>query len=835
MPLRDDLPDAIASLADLALDLRWTWSHACDDLWRAVDPGAWAATRNPWVIVQSTPRSRWDALATTPAFLNALATITDERRRYLEAPGWGAPSGPGALRRPVAYFCMEYGFGAALPLYAGGLGILAADHLKTASDLGISIVGVGLLYQEGYFRQLIDADGRQEALYPYNEPTTLPIQPERGPSGDWLRVSVELPGRRVQLRVWRATVGRVSLYLLDSNDPLNTPADRGITAKLYAGGDEMRLRQELVLGLGGPRALEALGIESGVCHLNEGHTAFVVLERARSFMARTGLPFPAALWATRAGNVFTTHTPVSAGFDAFDPALLRRYFPEGRDLLGDLSLSLATLLSMGRVHADDEAEPFRPAYLAMRGAARVNGVSALHGDVSRQLFEPLYPHFPRHEVPVDHVTNGVHAPTWDSRWADAVWTEACGKDRWRGPTDALGEVVAAISDETIWSARASARHDLIRYARVRIEGQLAQQGVAPELVGQAARLLDADVLTLGFARRFAAYKRPNLLLRQPDRLRRLLTDQRRPVQLAIAGKAHPDDEDGKRLIAEWVAFIKDEAIRPRVVFLEDYDLPLAQEMVQGVDVWINTPRRPLEACGTSGMKVLVNGGLNLSILDGWWAEAYAPDVGWAIGGARDASGPEGDGRDTEDLYAVLENEIVPLFYDRDVEGLPRRWLERVRASLSRLAPRFSANRMVREYVERVYQPAETELETRTPRAAIELAAWEERLRAHFSLIRWGRLTIDAEDRQWRISVEVYLDDLDPEDIAVELYADATADGPVVREPMEAERPLPGTAHGHVYVCRVAARRPAADFTPRVLATHGNVRAPRELPLVSWHH
>jgi len=834
----ESLPTGLEGLAALASDLRWTWSHACDDLWRAVDPAVWEVTRNPWLMLQETPAYRWDALARDPTFLAALAAIDDERRRYLETPGWGSSTGSATSLRPVAYLSMEYGFGAALPLYAGGLGVLAADHLKTASDLDVPVVGVGLLYQEGYFRQLIDAAGHQEALYPYNDPTALPIRPERAASGDWLRVSVRLPGRDVQLRVWRATVGRVALYLLDSNDPFNAPADRGITNQLYGGGNEMRLRQELVLGIGGLRALDAVGIAPGVCHLNEGHTAFAVLERARGVMARTSLPFPAALWATRAGNVFTTHTAVEAGFDAFEPALVAKYFPEGGELLGALGLSLFELLALGRVNAEDDREPFRPATLALRGAGHVNGVSALHGEVSRRLFQPLFPRFPSWEVPIAHVTNGVHTPTWDSRWADALWTEACGKDRWLRPTDALEGAIAAISDEALWSARARARHDLVCYARARIERQLAQRGAAPAAIASAETLLDADVLTLGFARRFAAYKRPNLLLRQSERLRALLTHGHRPVQLVIAGKAHPDDDEGKRLIEEWVSFIRSGAVRSRVVFLEDYDLPLAQEMVQGVDVWINTPRRPLEACGTSGMKVLVNGGLNLSVADGWWAEAYAPDVGWVIGGAADGSGAAADERDTEDLYRVLEEKIIPLFYDRDQAGIPRRWLELVRASLSRLAPQFSSNRMVREYVEQLYRPAEAELERRLGdggREALALAAWERSVRARLPGVHWGRLSVAADGKEWKVSVELYLDGLDPADASVELYADASGPRPAVRAPMTALQPLAGTSSGHLYECRVAADRPADNFTPRLIPTHGELRAPRELPLVSWHH
>ena len=471
-----DLPAGLEALREFALDLRWTWSHGGDELWRALDAEAWEATENPWLILQGVSRARLEQVAGDPEFRRTLARLGDERRMQMEAAASNAAEQPGPPRPTVAFFSMEFGFGAALPLYAGGLGILAADYLKAASDLGMPIAGVGLLYQEGYFRQLVDADGRQEELYPYNDPTALPIQPQMAEGGGWLRVPLELPGRTVRLRVWRAAVGQAVLFLLDSNDPLNAPADRGITGKLYDSGDEHRLRQEIVLGIGGHRVLEALNLPIGVCHLNEGHAAFVVLERARIFMRRTGQGFEAALWATRAGNVFTTHTPVQAGFDAFDPALIAKYFPDGRGYLGELGLPLDGLLALGRVRADDAAEPFRPAYLAVRGAAHVNAVSALHGEVTRRLFQPLFPRWPEREVPVVHVTNGVHTPTWDSRWADLLWTKACGKDRWRRRTESLEPGVRSLSDEEILAAarQCPQRSGPIRARRV--ARQLAQRG-----------------------------------------------------------------------------------------------------------------------------------------------------------------------------------------------------------------------------------------------------------------------------------------------------------------------------------------------------------------------
>jgi len=832
-----DLPPGIDPLTEMALDLRWTWSHATDDIWRTIDSATWDATHNPWIILQSVPHERLETLAEDGSFRQRLATILAERRRYAAA---GATADATPL--PTAYFSMEFGLSEALPIYAGGLGVLAGDHLKSASDLGVPIVGVGLLYQEGYFRQALDAQGRQQELYPYNDPTALPIQPALAISGGWLMVAVDLPGRTLRLRVWRANVGNVPLYLLDSNTPLNDAADRGITSKLYAAGPEVRLCQEIVLGIGGWRLLEALGIEVGACHLNEGHAAFAILERARGTMRTTGLPFQTALWATRAGNIFTSHTPVAAGFDTFPSELLAKYFPEGRGYLAELGIGFEDLLALGRARPDDVTEPFRPAHLAFHGAGRVNAVSRLHGETSRQLFRPLFPRWPEREVPVDYVTNGIHVPSWDSQGADELWTQACGPNRWRGAGEELARGSGKVDDRTLWSVRGRVRAELVTRARARLERQLARRGASPDALDQARRVLDPDVLTLGFARRFAEYKRPNLLLRDRGRLQRLLTDASRPVQIVVAGKAHPADVGGKALVEAWVRFAEEAPVRARCLFLEDYDLTLAQELVQGVDVWINTPRRPWEACGTSGMKVLVNGGLNLSVLDGWWAEAYAPELGWAIAGdssKRDEDGEDGDQRDALTLFHILESEVVPLFYDRDSEGLPRAWLERVRASLSRLTPAFSATRMVREYASRYYEPARRQLTRRLAdggAVAKRLEGWDKRLRTHWQALRFGHLETLSRGASCEISAEVYLDDLEPGDVAVELFAEPASPGaePVCVQ-MHAVGPLPGTSHGHLFSALVPADRPVSDYTPRIVPAALLAAIPLELPLIAWHH
>jgi starch phosphorylase len=832
MLLPRELPPGLAVLAELALDLRWTWSHGADALFRSLDAESWDATRNPWFILQNVSRRRLDELAADATFRAELDRLAAARSEYLASPSWCHTEVPALRGRHVAYFCMEYGLSEAIPLYAGGLGVLAGDYLKTASDLGIPVVAVGILFQEGYFRQSIDMDGRQREAYPYNDASSLPVQPVMGREGGWLRVALDLPGRAVWLRVWRANVGRVPLYLLDANDPRNSPNDRAITSRLYGGGHETRLLQEIVLGIGGWRALGALGIDAHVAHLNEGHAALVVVERTRELMARAKLDFRAALWATRAGTVFTTHTPVAAGFDAFAPELVGKYFPAYGRYLHELGLSLDELLALGRVDRGDARAPFNMAYLAMRGAAYVNGVSRVHGEVSRAIFAGLFPRWPAREVPIDHVTNGVHVPSWDSCAADALWTNACGKTRWLGSVDALPAAMGAVTDDAMWTTRAEDRAALVHHARERLALHLAQRGADPSVVADAANVLDPNVLTLGFARRFAEYKRPTLLLRDADRFARLLLDAERPVQIVVAGKAHPDDEQAKQMIAEWIRFTNRPALRHRAVFLEDYDLTLAAYMVQGVDVWLNTPRRPWEACGTSGMKVLVNGGLNLSERDGWWAEAYSPDVGWALG---DGSEPTPDGGESDALYALLEREIVPEFYDRE-DGIPRRWVKRIRASVATLAPRFSCNRMAREYVERAYLPALAAFDARIEdggRVARDLSAWERELAAKWGQIHFGTSNASSEDGKLRYSVDVYLGDVAPEAVDVELFAEPVGNEAAVRARMDRGAALLGAAHGYAFTAQVPTTRAASDFTARVVPRHAHARAPGELQLIAW--
>ena len=823
------------SLAELALDMRWSWNHATDQVWRRLDPALWALTHNPWVVLQTASRDRIERVSADPVFRRSVNDLVQAKRQAAETPAWFQQTYPQSPLTRVAYFSMEFMLSEALPIYSGGLGNVAGDQLKAASDLGVPVIGVGLLYQQGYFRQLLDQDGAQQALYPYNDPGQLPITPLRYPNGEWLRLQLDLPGHPIWLRAWQVQVGRVKLYLLDSNDAGNFPAYRGITSELYGGGPDLRLMQELVLGIGGWRLLAALGIEPEVCHLNEGHAALAILERARGFMQATGQSFEVALAVTRAGNLFTTHTAVAAGFDRFAPALIEHCL--GGYARTQLGITLHDVLALGRRNPSDPAEDFNMAYLAIRGSGSVNGVSRLHGKVSRHLFEPLFPRWPADEVPVGHVTNGVHMPTWDSAAADDLWTEACGKDRWLGTTEAHEQHIRAISDTSLWQLRTAARKSLVEYVRERLSRQLAASGASPEAVDGAKHLFDPDTLTLGFARRFATYKRPNLLLHDPGRLLRLLTHPRRPVQLIMAGKAHPADQAGQALIRQWTHFIRRPEVRPHVIFLSDYDMLLAEQLVQGVDVWLNTPRRPWEASGTSGMKVLVNGGINLSELDGWWAEAYSPDAGWALGdGQEHDNDPAWDANEAEALYDLLEREVIPEFYSRDEQGIPGAWVARMRESMARLTPRFSTNRAVREYTEQFYLPAATTYRARAAaKGAIgaQLVDWRHALEQNWIALRFGEMNVATAGAQHEFDVQVYFADLDPATVRVELYAEGVGEGAPVRQEMKHVRHAAGAKDGDTYHARVPATRPATHYTARLLPRHDGAAIPLEAAHILW--
>jgi starch phosphorylase len=836
-PIYSVLPtdvEGFDSLAELALDMRWSWNHATDDVWRKLDPALWEFTQNPWVVLQTVSREKLRRVSADPAFRKRVDALVRARRRAAKAPAWFQQDHPQSPLTRVAYFSMEFMLSEALPIYSGGLGNVAGDQLKAASDLGVPVVGVGLLYQQGYFRQVLDKDGAQQALFPYNDPGQLPITPLRQSNGEWLRLELDLPGYPVWLRAWQVQVGRVTLYLLDSNDLANLPAHRGITSELYGGGPELRLNQELVLGIGGWRLLQALGIKPEVCHLNEGHAAFAVLERARTFMEETGQPFQVALSATRSGNLFTTHTPVAVGFDRFGPALIEQYL--GGYAQNQLGISLNDLLALGRANPNDSAEAFNMAYLAVRGSGAVNGVSRLHGKVSRRIFTPLFPRWPKEEVPIGHVTNGVHMPSWDSAVSDDLWTKACGKGRWLGTVETLERDILRVSDARLWQFRSVASKSLVEYARERLSRQLVASGASPQAVEVAKHLFDPNALTLGFARRFATYKRPNLLLHDPERLLRLLTNRERPVQLILAGKAHPADQAGQTLIQEWIHFIRRPEARSQVIFLSDYDMLLTEHLVQGVDVWINTPRRPWEASGTSGMKVLVNGGINLSELDGWWAEAYTPEVGWALGDGREhGDDPAWDAAEADALYALLEQEVIPEFYARDGKGIPTAWVKRMRESMAQLTPQFSANRTVREYTEQHYLPAAKTFRRRVAdKGALgrQLVDWQHALEQHWSNLHFGEMKVATDGGNQVFEVQVDLGGLDPSTVRVELYAESLNGGEPVTQEMKRGQPLKDGS-SYRFRVQVPVTRSAADYTARIIAHHDGVAVPLENARILW--
>ena len=823
--------DGVDALVELALNLHWSWNHAADQIWKALDEELWAATQNPWVLLRTVSREKIKTALGTPEFRQRLDGLLQQNRDSYRSDAWFQHAHPSAGLSTVVYFSMEFMLSEALPIYSGGLGNVAGDQMKAASELGVPVVGVGLLYGQGYFRQAFDSEGRQQALYPVNDPGQLPIRPLRQQNGEWLRLQIQLPGSKIWLRCWEVSVGRIKLYLLDTNDFANTAAHRGITSELYGGDAEMRLKQEIVLGIGGWRLLRALGLTPEVCHLNEGHAAFAVLERARYYMEDHKKPFDLAKTITRAGNVFTTHTAVSAGFDRFDPDLIRRYL--NHYAVDELAISVDDLLAMGRQNSEDASEPFNMAYLAVRGSGQINGVSKLHGQVSREIFQPLFPRWPREEVPIGSVTNGIHVPTWDSAEADALWTSACGKKRWRGDSPAEDDI-RQISNQELWQLRSTGRKGLIEQMRKRYQCQLAAEGADSSY---AAGIFDENVLTLGFARRFATYKRPNLLLHDTERLLRLLSNPRFPVQLILAGKAHPQDLPGQELIKRWKDFIQRPEVQGRIVFLNDYDMMLAQELVQGIDLWINTPRRPWEACGTSGMKVLVNGGLNLSELDGWWAEAYSPEVGWAIGDGQEHGEDIGwDAKEAETLYTILESEVIPEFYERDHSGMPDRWLGRIRESMARLTPEFSATRAIREYTESHYLPAASRYRDRAAddgAVGSSLLQWEQDIERHWSTVRFVRVRTNTHDGQHFFQADVAPGSLNTDHLRVELYVDSTVEKCASDEVMSTSGPSADTPGAFTYSTQVSAARPASDYTARIVPHHPNARVPLEAGQIVW--
>lgn len=824
--------EGIDSLAEIALDISWTWYHSTDQLWQELNAKLWDRTRNPWLVLQTISRDHLKQKMDDPGFRQKLDSLLKLKDEITSSNTWFQEKYPGSPLKAVAYFSMEYMLSEALPIYVGGLGNVAGDQLKSASDLGVPVVAVGLLYQQGYFRQQIDKYGSQQELYPYNDPGQLPVTPLRLQNGEWLRFQINLSGFPLWIRTWQVRVGRRRLYLMDTNDPANLPAQRGITSEIYGGDSEMRIKQEIVLGIGGFRLLQELKIHPEVCHLNEGHAAFMVLERAGQFMKENGLSFEEALAVTRAGNVFTTHTAVAAGFDHFSPALMYQYF--GSYAKNELHIDFDSLMSFGRQDAHNTGEYFNMAYLALRGSNTVNGVSKLHGEVSRKLFSKLFERWPVSEVPVGSVTNGVHMPSWDSELSDELWTNACGKDRWKGGLENIEQNINKISDGDLWDFCNRSRDQFVNYVRKRFETQTIISGLSEAVTEAAKSVFDPQTLTLGFARRFVPYKRPNLLLHDAERFIRILTDTERPVQLVIAGKAPPTDEEGKALIKEWNQFIQQHNLYKHVIFLSDYDMLLTEKLVQGVDLWINTPRRPWEACGTSGMKVLVNGGINLSELDGWWAEAYSPEVGWAIGDKQEhGDDPAWDAAEANALYDLLEQSVVPDFYERNEKEIPEKWIKKMRNSMATLTPRFSANRTVREYAENGYLPAASNFLERSTKKGVEgkrITDAKKSLESKWSGIHFGEIKSEKIDDGYSFQAAINFDDEVKDKISVEIYSNSIDDGTPGIIKMDHKE---SNGNEHHFYADVKTSRDVNDFTIRVVPGYENISVPMEDNHILW--
>jgi starch phosphorylase len=837
------LPDELAPLLRIAYDVHWAWNHDAIDLFRRLDGDLWeSAGHNPVRLLGSISQDRLDEAAANPAYLAHMERVVDVFDEYDAAPTtWFSRTHGDREDLVVAYFSAEFGITECLSIFAGGLGILAGDHLKSASDLGVPLVGVGLLYQQGYFRQRLSERGWQQEFYEENDFSTLPLQRVRSPEGEPVRVEVPFPDRSVRADVWRADVGRVGLYLLDTNIAANAPADRDITDQLYGGDRDMRIRQELVLGVGGFRALEKLGIRPTVYHMNEGHSAFLVLEWIRRMMETEGLSFAEAREAA-AGLVFTTHTPVPAGHDRFEPQLAEAYLGSYGEAFG---LEAREFLGLGRVNPEQPDEAFGPTQLALRTAAHVNGVSELHGKVTRDMFAPVWPGLPVEEVPVTSITNGVHFESWISlemkqlydRYLGPAWhEEPAAEDVWA--------LVERIGPGELWRTHQRRRERLVAFAKGRLRRQLAERGAPQAEIDVADVVLEPGALTIGFARRFATYKRGTLLLSDPDRLARLLNDPERPAQIIYAGKAHPADDAGKQLIQDIIELTRRPDLRRRLVFLVDYDMSVARYLLQGADVWLNTPIRPLEASGTSGMKAAANGVLNMSTLDGWWDEAHEPGVGWAIGTRRPFDDPtERDRSEAQALYDLLERDVVPLFYDRDVDGLPRRWIAMMKQSIAKLNHRFTTHRMVREYTERFYLPAAERravMGARGGEHAKDFAAWRAKVTAAWPRVRV--VSVDAGERDslrvgeaMTVEAVVHLAGLEPQDVTVQVYTGAVdAGGELIAGTSTDMQPGAATGADHRF-STTGVRYPESGthgLNVRVLPAHPDLGAP--LPgLITW--
>lgn len=772
-----NLPPKLQPLLEIARNMWWVWNPEAINLLRRVDPDLWEEYRNnPVAVLGNLSSDRISDLTRDQAFLAHLESVYEDLQRYLKQTSWFESEHEHLAQTKVAYFSFEFGLHESLPLYSGGLGVLAGDHLKSATDLGVPLVGVGLAYQYGYFRQYLNHDGWQQEDYPLNDFYNMSMTQERLPDGQPVSVEIEYPGRKVTARVWRVQVGRNPLFLLDTNLPINRLEDRELTSRLYGGDIDMRIRQEILLGIGGLRALQAMDIRPEVFHLNEGHSAFLCLERIRALMTEQKLPYDVAFELVRSSSVFTTHTPVPAGNDHFDPQLVRTYLKPLADQLG---IGMDGVLALGRQNPEDKHESFCMTVLALRLSQFANGVSELHGKVSRQMWQRIWPGVPVDELPISHITNGIHTRSWQCMELARLYERYLGPRWYDKPTNHMvWERVNRIPDAELWRAHERMRERLVGFVRRRLRVQLEARGANRASIQAAREVLDPEALTIGFARRFATYKRANLILRDPERLARILNKPERPVQIIFAGKAHPKDHPGKELIRQIVHMAQREEFRKHIVFLEDYNVEVARYLVQGVDIWLNNPRRPLEASGTSGMKVPVNGGINFSVLDGWWCEGYNKENGWAIGAGENYDDPEyQDLVESTALYELLENEIAPLYYERSSDDVPREWVRYMKNSMRTVNAEFNTNRMVEEYTQRFYVPCLNHvrrLAENDAAAARELSEWRTAVVKRWPAVQV--LSIEAEDQEaqpmgsrFTVRAKVDLSPLTADDVLVEIY------------------------------------------------------------------
>jgi glycogen phosphorylase len=842
-----DLPAALVPLQELAKNLWWTWNPDAADLFRRLDRDLWNQTNhNPVKLLGVLSPAQLTEAATDAGYLAQLNRVYAHFQRDLSEPTWFEKNHADLKSTCVAYFSAEFGLHESLPIYSGGLGVLAGDHLKSASELGIPLVGVGLLYRNGYFSQYLSADGWQQEAYPELDFYNLPVESMKFTDGTPVQVRIDLPDNAVFARVWRVKVGRIPLYLLDTNLEENAPADRDITSRLYGGGSEMRIRQELVLGIGGMRALAALGVHADVFHMNEGHSAFLALERIRSLLADSkyaGMSFDEVRQFVMAGNVFTTHTPVPAGIDMFPPDMLVKYF---KSYWPQLKLDEEGFLALGREDVTNKKQGFSMAVLALRLADGCNAVSKLHGEVSRNMWRSIWPGLPEAEVPIAHVTNGIHIRSWISADISNMLDRYLG-DTWivDPMSPQAWDDVDQMPDEELWRAHERCRERLVIYTRQQLRKQLHNRGGTFDELNIAESVLDPDAVTIGFARRFATYKRATLLLRDRDRLKALLTNTQRPVQFIFAGKAHPADQGGKELIRAIIDFARDIGVRRRFVFIENYDMGVARMMYQGVDVWLNTPRRPYEASGTSGMKASANGVLNCSILDGWWVEGYDPNVGFAIGRGEQYQDAEyQDHVESQSLYDILERQVVPVFYDRGADGIPHEWVRRMKQCFKRLSPVFNTNRQVAQYTNLLYAPASRRgaiLSQDSLQQSARLSKAKDELRHHWAGVRVHAVNHTGNGHYkvgdaMQVEAIVDLGQLTPAHIRVQLFtglvnADRRIDTANTIEMSHTREVATGR---HLYTGRIDCTNSGRyGFAVRLLPGVTNLATPFEPGLILW--